>query len=196
MRAPLGHGRPRRGCTRARRSGRSGDGMRVGFISDIHGNLLALDAVLADLERQERRPDRLPRRHLLRPAGARVPRRACASSAARSSSETGTRGRSTASRRQTTRSGSCSTRSGGGGRQLTEEDQRVRPDVRPDARRAARERLAACSASTARRARSRTGSSRRRPTTTLERDVRRQPTRRCSSAATRTCRCCAASARR
>ena len=24
--------------------------MRVGFISDIHGNLLALDAVLADLE--------------------------------------------------------------------------------------------------------------------------------------------------
>jgi putative phosphoesterase len=27
--------------------------MRVGFISDIHGNLLALDAVLADLERQE-----------------------------------------------------------------------------------------------------------------------------------------------
>ena len=27
--------------------------MRVGFISDIHGNLFALDAVLADLERQE-----------------------------------------------------------------------------------------------------------------------------------------------
>ena len=27
--------------------------MRVGFISDIHGNLLALDAVLADLERHE-----------------------------------------------------------------------------------------------------------------------------------------------
>src|SRR4051795_12090220 len=27
--------------------------MRVGFISDIHGNLLALDAVLADLSRQE-----------------------------------------------------------------------------------------------------------------------------------------------
>src|ERR1044072_4681485 len=27
--------------------------MRVGFISDIHGNLLALEAVLADLERQE-----------------------------------------------------------------------------------------------------------------------------------------------
>ncbi len=75
--------------------------MRVGFISDIHGNLLALDAVLADLEQQD--VDRVvclgdicfgPQAHecLERVRGARLPGR---------SSATGTRGRSTASRRPT-----------------------------------------------------------------------------------------------
>ena len=140
--------------------------MRVGFISDIHGNLLALDAVLADLEQQRARPLVClgdicfgPQAHecleRVRELGCPVILGNWDSLVDRRLPAGRRPGRDHALRDRPLV-----------GRPAHRRRPRVRAHVRPR-RSTSRSRTArGCSASTARRARSRTGSSRRPPTTT------------------------------
>ena len=140
--------------------------MRVGFISDIHGNLFALEAVLADLERQEL--DRVvclgdicfgPQAH---ECLERVRELGCPVILGNwdSWSIDGFPPADDPVGIMLYEIGALV------GRAPDRRGPRVRAHLRPDARGAARRTGRRCSASTARRARSRTGSSPRRPTTT------------------------------